>query len=73
MTFTDVVKEILLSEAEPMTPQEIRERIKSQYQTFYGTESHVNNVQKGHYKDIDHALLAQIYNLVKTNDSFIGL
>jgi len=70
MTFTDVVKEVLISESAPMTPQEIRDKIKSQYPQFYGTDSHKNNVEKGHYKDIDHALLAQIYSLVKTNDSF---
>ena len=26
-----------------------------------GTESHRRNVDKGHYKDLDHALLAQVY------------
>jgi len=70
MSFTDVVKQILVSKNEPLTPQEIREKIKADYPEFYGTESHLNNVQKGHYKNLDHALLAQIYSLVKTNDSF---
>lgn len=70
MTFTDAVKQILLSASIPMTPQEIRDKIKTEFPEFYGTESHKNNVERGHYQNIDHALLAQIYSLVRTNDSF---
>jgi len=44
-----------------MTPQQLRDHIKANLPEFYGTESHRRNVEKGHYKDIDHALLAQIY------------
>ena len=70
MTFTDAIKEILISEPSPLTPQEIREIIKSNFPDFFGTESHQRNVERGHYQSLDHALLAQIYSLVKTNDSF---
>jgi hypothetical protein len=70
MTFTEAVKQILLSESSAMTPQEIKDKIKTEYPDFYGTESHKNNVEKGHYQNIDHALLAQIYSLVRMNDSF---
>jgi hypothetical protein len=70
MTFTDTVKQILLADESPMTPQEIRDRIKARHPEFYGTESHKRNVERGHYQSIDHALLAQIYSLVRTNDSF---
>lgn len=70
MSLTDAVKEILLTESTAMTPQEIRENIKSKYPDLYGTESHHKNVERGHYQSLDHALLAQIYSLVKTNDSF---
>lgn len=70
MSFTDAVKEVLFSESSPMTPQEIRKKIKSDYPEFYGTESHHRNVERGHYQSLDHALLAQIYSLVRTNDSF---
>lgn len=44
-----------------MTPQQLRDRIKTDHPDYYGTESHRRNVEKGHYKDLDHALLAQIY------------
>jgi len=71
MTFVNVVKDILASTSDPITPQEIREVIKKKYPQYYGTPSHIKNVAKGHYKDIDHALLAQIYSLVRTQKSFV--
>lgn len=70
MTFTDVVKEILVSDCEPMTPQEIREQIKKKYPKHYGTPSHIRNVDKGYYKDLEHAVLAQIYSLIRVNRLF---
>ncbi len=70
MSFSDIVKEVLLSSPEPLTPQDIKNIIKAKYPTYYGTESHIRNVEKGYYKDIDHALLAQIYTLVGTSDTF---
>jgi hypothetical protein len=68
MNFTETIKQIL--NIKPMTPQEIREEIKTKYPQYYGTESHNRNFEKGHYQSIDHAILAQIYSVVKTNDSF---
>src|SRR6266487_4746233 len=49
-----------------MTPQQIRDTIKTNHPDFYGTESHRRNVDKRHYKDLDHALLAQIYVASRT-------
>ena len=70
MKFSDVVKKILSSTSDPMTPQEIRDQIKLKHPDFYGTASHHRNVEKGYYKDLDHALLAQIYSLTGSSDSF---
>lgn len=70
MTFTNTIKKILASAQRPMTPQEIREVIKKEYSHYYGTPSHVKNVKNGNYKDLDHAVLAQIYSLVGSNNSF---
>jgi hypothetical protein len=53
-----------------MTPQEIRDQVKMKHPDFYGTSSHHRNVEKGHYKDLDHVLLAQIYSLTGTSDIF---
>ncbi|MGH8381800.1 GIY-YIG nuclease family protein [Pseudomonas sp.] len=61
VSFADVVRTILRDHPEGMTPQEIRELVKVHYPEFYGTESHLRNVQNGNYKDIDHAVLARIY------------
>jgi hypothetical protein len=61
MGLLEVIRKILQSKPEGLTPQELRETIKVEYPALYGTESHRRNVEKGHYKDLDHALLAQIY------------
>ena len=61
MKFKQVIKQLLKRSPEGLSPQEIRDLIKQDYPEFYGTESHINNVEKGHYNDLDHALLAQIY------------
>ncbi len=70
MNFADVLRKILSTAIGPMTPQEIREVIKKEYPEFYGTPTHIRNVDKGYYKDIDHALLAQIYILVRNSKDF---
>ncbi|MEW6586670.1 MAG: hypothetical protein AB1442_13820 [Nitrospirota bacterium] len=70
MKFSDVVRVILSSSPTPMTPQQIRDEVKMKHPHFYGTPSHHRNVEKGHYVDIDHALLAQIYSLVGTSGAF---
>ncbi len=67
MTFTELVKNILKTKNKSLTPQEIREIIKIEYPKYYATDSHKSNVEKGHYKNIDYALLAQIYSAVKIN------
>lgn len=54
-----------------MTPQEIRDQVKMKHPDFYGTSAHLRNVEKGHYNDIDHALLAQIYTVVGTSGTFL--
>lgn len=61
MTFFELVRQILRAHPEGMTPQQIRDTIKANHPDHYGTESHRRNVERGHYKDLDHALLAQIY------------
>ena len=72
MTFRHVVRQILHSHPEGLTPQQLREIVKSSYPNYYGTESHTRNVEKGHYQDLDHALLAHIYVIAK-NDACIDV
>jgi hypothetical protein len=74
LSLVGLIRQILRTHPEGMTPQQIRETIKTSYPDFYDTESHRRNVDKGHYKDIDHALLAQIYVASHTYpifDSFV--
>src|SRR5690348_1609516 len=61
MSFFELIRQILRAHPEGMTPQELRDKIKADHPDYYGTESHRRNVERGHYKDLDHALLAQIY------------
>ncbi len=53
-----------------MTPQEIRDQVKMKHPDFYGTPTQLKNVDKGNYKDIDHALLSQIYSLTSSSNIF---
>ncbi len=46
MTFSDVVREILISASQPMSPHEIRDIVKAKYPQYYGTQSHTNNVER---------------------------
>lgn len=66
VSFTDLLRQILREHPEGMTPQQLRDTIKTSHSTYYATESHRRNVEKGHYKDLDHALLAQIYIASRT-------
>ena len=69
VSFVNAIKEIIANS--PKTPQEIREEIKHNYPYLYGTEVHQRNVEKGHYQDIPHAVLAQIYSQTKNNKNFL--
>lgn len=61
MKFIDVIWSILRERPSEMTPQEVRDQIKAEYPDRYVTEAHRRNVDKGHYNNLDHALLAEIY------------
>lgn len=72
MTFFELIRHILQGHPEGMTPQQVREIIKTNHPDHYGTESHRRNVEKGHYNDIDHALLAQIYVAARSAGQIIA-
>ncbi|MEI7637026.1 MAG: hypothetical protein WCJ37_06935 [Syntrophus sp. (in: bacteria)] len=71
MSFVALIRQILRMHPEGMTPRQIREIIKVKYPDFYGTESHRRNVEKGHYKNVDHAVEAQIYSASRTADRIV--
>jgi len=70
MTLKDILEIIIKSSSKPLTPQEIRSIIKDKHPDHYGTSSHQMNVQRGHYTNLDHALLAQIYTLIRQSNYF---
>ena len=70
-SFATVVKAVLSSGNMPLTPQEIRIQIKKDYPHLYSTPKHLENVKKGHFQDPDHALLAQIYGVVRKNKAIL--
>lgn len=61
MKFIELIRMILCDRLEGATPQQIRDQIKADYPDWYGTTAHRRNVDKGHYNNLDHALLAEIY------------
>jgi hypothetical protein len=61
MKFIDIIRTILRERLEGATPQQIRDQIKTDYPDWFGTDVHQRNVDKGHYNNLDHALLAEIY------------
>ncbi|GHD50950.1 MAG TPA: hypothetical protein DHU56_17275 [Marinobacter sp.] len=61
MKFIDLIRMILRDRPEGATPQQIRDQIKADCPDWYGTAAHRRNVDKGHYNNLDHALLAEIY------------
>jgi hypothetical protein len=70
MGLSEAVVSIVAKAGAPLTPQEIRDQVKALYPELYRTESHLRNVEKGHYHDLDHALLAQIYTIVGKGSQF---
>jgi hypothetical protein len=71
MKFSDAIKNILSFTSAPMTLHEIRDQVKRKYPKFYGTPSQLKNVERDYYQNIDHALVAQIYTIVKHSDDFL--
>lgn len=67
----DAVRAILAASPEPLSPPQIKDRIKLEFPHLYNIESHRLGVEKGNYHDLDHALAAPIYNLVRTGSEFI--
>lgn len=71
MKLTEAVYQIVSGAGKSVTPQFIRQEIKRLYPDLYGTESARRNVEKGNYHDLDHALLAPIYTICRTDDRYL--
>jgi len=71
MKLTDAVFEIASRATSPVTPQFIRDEIKRDHPELYETDAARRNVEKGNYHDLDHALLAPIYTICRTDDRYL--
>jgi len=71
MKLTEAVYQIVSGAGKAVTPQFIREEIKRLHPDLYGTEAAKRNVEKGNYHDLDHALLAPIYTICRTDDRYL--
>jgi len=60
MSFTKAIVEIVRDNGNELTTVEIRDHLRRGYPRYYGTPSHVRNVEKNHYPSIDVAVIAQI-------------
>lgn len=65
MQFIDAVTSVLQKAGTPLSPAEIRDRLKIDYPHFYGTESHQRMVERRSCQSLDHALMLQVYNLAQ--------
>lgn len=72
MKLPEAIIQILKDYGPSLTPQSIREFIKKDYSFLYNTDAQNRNVKKGHVKDLDHALLSQIYSTVRINKKFLS-
>ncbi|MFZ6781153.1 GIY-YIG nuclease family protein [Undibacterium sp. Ji83W] len=70
MKLTQAIDEVVNSSNKPLTPQEIKDIIKQRFPELYGTDKAKDNVARGNYSNLDHALLAPIYGYVKKSDKY---
>lgn len=71
MGLSETIFSIVKNAGASVTPQEIRARIKRDFPSLYDTEAARRSVMAGHYKDVDHALLAAIYTIVRNDDRYL--
>lgn len=71
MKKSEAIYEVIRQAGRPVTPQEVREKIKENFPEFYATESHKRAVEKKTFNSIDHALLADVYTYVKQSGKFL--
>lgn len=70
MKLTEAVYQVISTADGPVTPQYVREEIKRRYPILYGTDAAKRNVEKGNYHDLEHALLAPIYTICRSDDRY---
>lgn len=70
MKYATAIRSILERAPSGLTPQQIRDAIKQNHPDLYDNPVARNNVARGHYKDLDHALLSRIYTASKSSKHY---
>lgn len=70
MKYATAIRSILEGAPSGLTPQQIRDAIKQDHPDLYDNPVARNNVARGHYKDLDHALLSRIYTASKSSKHY---
>jgi len=70
MKYASAIRSILERAPNGLTPQQIRDEIKLNHPALYDNPVARNNVARGHYKDLDHALLSRIYTASKSSKHY---
>ena len=71
VSLAEAVRTVLTGSAQPMSPGQIRDRIKVDFPHLYQTEAHRIGIERGNFQSFDHALLNPIYALVTRSSDFI--
>lgn len=71
MKKSEAIYETIKQAGKPITPQEVKEKIKENFPEFYATDSHKRAVDKKTFNSLDHALLADVYTYVKQSGRFL--
>ena len=61
LKFGEAVRAIVGEAKSPISPSQIKDRMKLTYPEFYQTEAARIGIEKGNYTSFDHALLNPIY------------
>lgn len=70
-SLSEAVRAVLRESTQPLSPGQIRDKIKVAYPHLYQTEEHRAGIERGNFQNFDHALLNPIYGLVKRSFDFI--
>ena len=70
-TLPEAIHAVLAVATQPLSPVQIRERVKIDHPHLYQTEAHRAGIERGNYTSFDHALLNPIYSIVTKSADFI--
>jgi hypothetical protein len=71
LKFGEAVRAVVAEADGPLSPSQIKDRVKAAYPHLYQTEAARVGIAKGNYQSFDHALLNPIYALVTRSSDFV--